>query len=249
MVHKLQIVPDMPGLAVIKKKFFFVKNNLIFIVQAYMYFNLKSRYFEGYKNCKNVVGFLCTIFCILQDARAGFVYFCMGTHLPTLHVPKKVYTQQGNDLVAFPVLLETKYTFLGVYKLFSSYSQKQYMSNYSEHNIIIFGDSITFGEWGSQGGWATRLKQHYLQTRVANTYAVHTHVLGVKSQTSDELITRIPSETGVRMMTGIQPIFIVYIGTNDARVDKNTQRRYAMPDVYIQNIQAIIQKLRQYDYS
>ena len=81
-------------------------------------------------------------------------------------------------------------------------------------NICIFGDSITYGAWDIEGGWADRLRRSLhaqtLQSRFAEYYWVYN--LGIPGDTSDDLLERYRVECEAR-----EPNSIIFaIGSNDS---------------------------------
>ncbi|MBI3458867.1 hypothetical protein HY061_01225 [Candidatus Azambacteria bacterium] len=86
-------------------------------------------------------------------------------------------------------------------------------------NILILGDSITWGAYDpEQGGWANRLR-NYFETQ-NNDFIVYN--LGVSNDTTTEVLNRIEVEAKSR-----KPDLIIFaIGTNDAQFihSKNSLR-------------------------
>ena len=84
-------------------------------------------------------------------------------------------------------------------------------------HIFIFGDSITYGSWDKEGGWADRLKRFlhdkYLKTR--GDYCL-VYNLGVSGDTTKEVLKRFDFETKRRLDKKEENIFIFSIGANDA---------------------------------
>ncbi len=81
-------------------------------------------------------------------------------------------------------------------------------------NICIFGDSITYGAWDTEGGWADRLRRSLhaqtLQSRFTEYYWVYN--LGIPGDTSDALLERYRVECEAREPNNI----IFAIGNNDS---------------------------------
>lgn len=94
--------------------------------------------------------------------------------------------------------------------------------------ILIFGDSIVFGNWDEQGGWANRLKSFYLKECLNNSdYYYMVYNVGVSGDTSNELLERFEYEVKHRLWereeTGEKEeiIIILSIGKNDAAFIKS----------------------------
>ena len=81
-------------------------------------------------------------------------------------------------------------------------------------NICIWGDSIAYGAWDEEGGWADRLRRFLhartLTSRLEEYYWVYN--LGVPGETSDDLLKRFPAEHAAR-----EPhIALFAVGINDS---------------------------------
>lgn len=84
--------------------------------------------------------------------------------------------------------------------------------------ILVFGDSITYGAWDSEGGWVERLKRwahgHYLvhgtKLQVSN--------LGVGGDTSTKILARMEQEIVARHSASWPFVIILMLGSNDGRV-------------------------------
>ena len=81
-------------------------------------------------------------------------------------------------------------------------------------NICIFGDSITYGAWDTEGGWADRLRRSLhartLQSRFSEYYWVYN--LGIPGDTSGDLLECYRVECEAR-----EPNSIIFaIGNNDS---------------------------------
>ncbi|MCK5084609.1 MAG: hypothetical protein KAQ64_03065 [Candidatus Pacebacteria bacterium] len=94
--------------------------------------------------------------------------------------------------------------------------------------ILIFGDSIVFGNWDEQGGWADRLKSFYMKEGLNNSdYYYMVYNVGVSGDTSCELLERFEYEVKHRLWereeTGEKEeiIIILSMGKNDAAFVKS----------------------------
>lgn len=78
-----------------------------------------------------------------------------------------------------------------------------------QRTINIFGDSITWGAFDSEGGWADRLKRDLMKN--TDDYS-EVYNLGISGDNTDELLKRFKFENEVR-----EPdMIIIAIGINDA---------------------------------
>ena len=94
--------------------------------------------------------------------------------------------------------------------------------------ILVFGDSIVFGNWDKQGGWANRLKSFYMKEALNNSdYYYMVYNVGVSGDTSRELLERFEYEIKHRLWereeTGEKEeiIIILSTGKNDAAFIKS----------------------------
>ena len=94
--------------------------------------------------------------------------------------------------------------------------------------ILVFGDSIVFGNWDEQGGWANRLKSFYMKESLNNSdYYYMVYNIGVSGDTSREILERFEYEIKHRLWereeTGEKEeiIIILSTGKNDAAFIKS----------------------------
>jgi len=78
--------------------------------------------------------------------------------------------------------------------------------------ILVFGDSETYGAWDSKGGWVSRLRQFIDKTNKEHII----YNLGVDGNTTESLLNRFEFETRQRLWQGEEVIFIFQIGVNDS---------------------------------
>ena len=117
-------------------------------------------------------------------------------------------------------------------------------------NIFIFGNSITYGEWDEQGGWANRIRMHYDYPGLPlpDDYII-TYNLGIPSDTSEGIASRIPTETQARLtpnptVNNIQ--FIIATGANDSRWLIEQQRTAVSAERFKNNFETITQAAKQF---
>jgi lysophospholipase L1-like esterase len=85
-------------------------------------------------------------------------------------------------------------------------------------NICIFGDSIAYGYYDSEGGWVDRLKRYYFQTGIDASV----HNQAVSGDITDDILKRFKVECDAR-----EPDVILFaLGINDSQwlVDENQLR-------------------------
>ena len=107
--------------------------------------------------------------------------------------------------------------------------------------VLIFGDSITQGFWGSEGGWANRLRKAYDQKNIeAGNYDQPTIFnLGISGDTSKEILQRVENETKARLWPGQEIVFAFSIGVNDARLDGN--KPFSAVEEYVGRLNKIVE--------
>ncbi len=91
--------------------------------------------------------------------------------------------------------------------------------------VLVFGASITQGFWDTEGGWVARLREHYDKQRIANQSdrGIPTFFnLGISGDTSKNLRKRFVAETEARVWPNEDMLFILCIGTNNARTINGT---------------------------
>ncbi len=96
-------------------------------------------------------------------------------------------------------------------------------------NILIFGDSITWGAYDpEQGGWATRLRNYF----EGKDKDIDVYNLGVSGDTTADLLKRLAPEAESR-----DPNLIIFaIGINDTQFLHSTNSRRVSADEFRNNI-------------
>jgi lysophospholipase L1-like esterase len=117
--------------------------------------------------------------------------------------------------------------------------------------VLLFGDSITFGAWDSQGGWADRLKRFYNAEyqRVVETDNPNPHQilnLGIGGDTSRNLLARFEHEYKARASANWPPVFVIAVGVNDTKVPRGGGANLVPIDEYRANMRAIVQLAKKY---
>ncbi len=88
--------------------------------------------------------------------------------------------------------------------------------------ILIFGDSLTYGCWDKKGGWVNRLRDFldkkklpkYRQTRQITDMDL-VYSLGRSGDVTDGVLKRFKFETKQRIIEARETIIIFQVGTND----------------------------------
>lgn len=100
-------------------------------------------------------------------------------------------------------------------------------------NILIFGDSITWGAYDpEQGGWATRLRNYFEE----QDNDVDVYNLGISGDTTADLLERIEVEAKSR-----EPNLIIFaIGINDAQFIHSANGLRVSPNGFQQNLAKLL---------
>ena len=100
-------------------------------------------------------------------------------------------------------------------------------------NILIFGDSITWGAYDpEQGGWATRLRNYFEE----KDNDIDVYNLGISGDTTADLLARIEVEAKSR-----EPNLIIFaIGINDAQFIHSTNGLRVSLDEFQQNLAKLL---------
>lgn len=102
-----------------------------------------------------------------------------------------------------------------------------------EKIINIFGDSIVWGAYDSEGGWADRLKKDLIKSK---TDYSEVYNLGIAGDSADGLLKRFKIENEIRNPN----VIIIGIGTNDASYLKSMGGNYVSLDKFENNLAEII---------
>jgi len=112
-------------------------------------------------------------------------------------------------------------------------------------NILVFGDSITYGAWDKEGGWVQRLRKFIDGKNLTNPdfYCLICN-LGISGNTSEDLLRRFESETKERVEEGEETIIMFAIGSNDSQFvcGKNKIRKQKFQD----NLQKLTDSARKF---
>lgn len=83
--------------------------------------------------------------------------------------------------------------------------------------ILVFGDSIAYGKWDSQGGWVARLRSFIDTSRNLNKGGnVQLFNLGIPGEIIPRLSERFDKELTMRTFPGEKNLVIIACGINDS---------------------------------
>lgn len=107
--------------------------------------------------------------------------------------------------------------------------------------VFIFGDSIAWGSWDPEGGWAGRLRRFLMEREIADEsrYFI-TYNLGVSGETTTGLLARFESEAKARWKGERQYLILFAIGVNDSVYLQDREPRTA-PGAFKSNREALLE--------
>jgi len=118
--------------------------------------------------------------------------------------------------------------------------------------ILIFGDSIVFGNWDEQGGWVNRLKSFFFKECLNNSDYYMVYNIGVSGDTSCELLERFEFEIKHRLWEREEIgekeeiIIVLSTGKNDAAFIKNRNSFSVSINSFIINIKQLLTIAKKY---
>ena len=87
--------------------------------------------------------------------------------------------------------------------------------------VLVFGDSIVWGAWDSNGGWVTRLKKYTDNQAIDNQMENYDTIypLGISGNNSNDLLKRFENELNNRLDEDSDVVVMIAIGINDSQFD------------------------------
>lgn len=104
-----------------------------------------------------------------------------------------------------------------------------------ERTILVFGDSIAYGQSDVQGGWVFRLRRFFEEHPNANATVYN---LGIPSDTSREVLARFEHELKSRVKEGERAVIVFAVGINDAKFIYNEANVAPVP--FRNNLQQLV---------
>lgn len=103
--------------------------------------------------------------------------------------------------------------------------------------ILVFGDSIAYGEYDSHGGWATRLYLDFLNQQAADMDNEYPFIfnLSIGGETTAGIVKRLASEVEARRWGEEEFAFVFAVGINDARMRDGFT--VSSPDRFLQDLE------------
>jgi lysophospholipase L1-like esterase len=114
--------------------------------------------------------------------------------------------------------------------------------------ILVFGDSITYGDCDKEGGWVIRLRK-FLDERQLDNY--ETYNLGIpKDEITKSLLKRFVNETKIRISNNIKRNIIIFaIGINDTEYNNSKKNTRYNLKRFKNNIQKLMKLSRKFSKS
>ena len=111
--------------------------------------------------------------------------------------------------------------------------------------ILVFGDSITYGNWDREGGWVQRLRKFLDKRNLTDPdFYCLIYNLGISGNDTENLLKRFEFETEQRLKEGEETIFIFAIGINDTQFLHSENSLKVGPKKFKENIQKLIELAR-----
>ena len=114
-------------------------------------------------------------------------------------------------------------------------------------NILIFGTSITWGAWDTEGGWAQRLKNYCDNKAIESRFEEYTTVycLGVSGDKTSDLLARFEEEVRARIEEDEKTLVLVEIGINDSQFILEENKHEISPEDYRYNLLKLVDESKQ----
>ncbi len=113
--------------------------------------------------------------------------------------------------------------------------------------ILIFGDSIAYGAWDREGGWAWRLRKFLDEKTLSEPESYFlVYNLGVSGDTTEDLLERFEFETEQRIKEKEDTTIIFAIGGNDSTFNNNKNKCHVSQEKSKKNIQKLIKLAAKY---
>ena len=107
--------------------------------------------------------------------------------------------------------------------------------------ILVFGDSITYGAWDKEGGWVQRLRKFLDEKNLTDPdFYCLVYNLGVSGNNSKDLLERFEFETKQRLEENEETIIIFAVGINDSQFVHSENKNRISLENFKKNLQELI---------
>ena len=119
-----------------------------------------------------------------------------------------------------------------------------------DKHILIFGTSITYGAWDSQGGWASRLRNFINKSLISK--GIKTEILvynqGISGAKSTDILKTFEPETEARLghNRDNEIIIIFDLGINDSIFNASIGTTEVDLDKFTENMKTLIRNAKKY---
>lgn len=114
--------------------------------------------------------------------------------------------------------------------------------------ILVFGTSISFGAWDSEGGWVERFRRYINNQVIESNYENRNYLynLSISGNKTTDVLKRFDSETQLRLRGEREIIILFEIGINDT-IYKYDLGGFEVPaEKFKDNLILLIGKARKY---
>lgn len=113
--------------------------------------------------------------------------------------------------------------------------------------ILVFGDSETYGAWDTEGGWVGRLRKFLDEKIIASRQKFYCLIynLGIDGDTTENLLKRFDFEARQRLQEK-ETIIIFAIGGNDSVLIHEEDSSMIPPEKFKENLQKLIEFARKF---
>ncbi len=114
--------------------------------------------------------------------------------------------------------------------------------------ILVFGDSITYGAWDAEGGWVQRLRKYLDKIVIESNYKKYYLIynLGISGDTSNGIIKRFKKEVIDRLDDKEKTLFLFSVGTNDCLIINKNNKFNISSKKYEKNLNKLIELANNY---
>ncbi len=112
--------------------------------------------------------------------------------------------------------------------------------------ICLFGDSITYGLYDAEGGWATRLAREVNKFNPDTYKDTLIYNLGVLGDNTHTLLERFDTEISVRTRSDKEIAVLFSIGTNDSLFVYDKNESQVPLAIFKENLRKLIEQTRKF---